>query len=277
MSYGCVVGANSAADGSGVFYRRGPGLPDPPQPLRPSGLSPGGAARRSVAGGCCSATPGPRALTSPSSPPAAAATPCPAGRSASRGQDGAQDLKRIRLIDAAIEASLNKLGVTRYEHIAGWMRDDVKKVSQALGLKGRINQENWIEQALILAKGGETHYSARRARGEAATAAPTSDEGDRASNDGALCRGPCRAPAWLPRSLPRPWQTRSQRRLPPLPLRRRRWCPSELPLPAARPFASSVPPRMPSTQYRPCLCARWRPRTTICSASAPSRPRSKRT
>ena len=90
--------------------------------------------------------------------------------------DGVQDLKRIRLIDAAIETSLNKLGVTRYEHIAGWMRDDVKKVSQALGLKGRINQENWIEQALILAKGGETHYSARRARGEAATAAPTSDE-----------------------------------------------------------------------------------------------------
>ena len=93
--------------------------------------------------------------------------------------DGVQDLKRIRLIDAGIETSLNKLGVTRYEHIAGWMRDDVKKVSQALGIKGRINQENWIEQALILAKGGETHYSARRARGEAATAAPTSDEGER--------------------------------------------------------------------------------------------------
>ncbi len=90
--------------------------------------------------------------------------------------DGVQDLKRIRLIDAAIETSLNKLGVTRYEHIAGWMRDDVKKVSQALGIKGRINQENWIEQALILAKGGETYYSARRARGEAATAAPTSDD-----------------------------------------------------------------------------------------------------
>jgi len=97
--------------------------------------------------------------------------------------DSVQDLKRIRLIDAGIETSLNKLGVTRYEHIAGWMRDDVKKVSQALGTKGRINQENWIEQALILAKGGETHYSARRARGEAATAAPTSDEGKRGSKD----------------------------------------------------------------------------------------------
>ncbi|HET7157005.1 MAG TPA: hypothetical protein VFI87_16715 [Hyphomicrobiaceae bacterium] len=113
----------------------------------------------------------------PQQPPARPVAPPPVA------SDGVQDLKRIRLIDAGIETSLNKLGVTRYEHIAGWMRDDVKKVSQALGLKGRINQENWIEQALILAKGGETHYSARRARGEAATAAPASDEGKRGSKD----------------------------------------------------------------------------------------------
>jgi predicted flap endonuclease-1-like 5' DNA nuclease len=85
----------------------------------------------------------------------------------------AQDLKRIRLIDAAMEAALNKLGVIRYEQIAAWTRADVQRISQELGIKGRINQENWIEQAAILAKGGETYYSARRARGETATAAPT--------------------------------------------------------------------------------------------------------
>ncbi|MBX9590747.1 MAG: hypothetical protein K2X43_15670 [Hyphomonadaceae bacterium] len=90
---------------------------------------------------------------------------------------GAQDLKRIRRIDAGIEAGLGKLGVTRYEEIAAWTREDVKKIGEALGLKGRINQENWIEQALILAKGGETHYSARLARGETAAATPTPDEG----------------------------------------------------------------------------------------------------
>jgi predicted flap endonuclease-1-like 5' DNA nuclease len=115
--------------------------------------------------------------TPPSSPlpsPLAVAQPVAPSPAAS---DGVQDLKRIRLIDADTEARLNKLGVTRYEHIASWMRDDVKKVSQELGFKGRINQENWIEQALILAKGGETHYSSRRARGEAATAAPTSNDG----------------------------------------------------------------------------------------------------
>jgi predicted flap endonuclease-1-like 5' DNA nuclease len=92
-------------------------------------------------------------------------------------QDGPQDLNRIRLIDAGIEAELNKLGVIRYEQIADWKREDVKRVSQALGFKGRINQENWIEQAQVLAKGGETHYAARRARGDMATARPTADKG----------------------------------------------------------------------------------------------------
>ena len=87
------------------------------------------------------------------------------------------DLKRIRLIDAALEAALNQLGVRRYEQIAGWMRADVQRVGQALGIGGAINQENWIEQARVLAKGGETHYSARRARGETASAAPHADEG----------------------------------------------------------------------------------------------------
>ena len=80
----------------------------------------------------------------------------------------AQDLKRIRLIDAGIEAALNKLGVDRYEQIAAWMQPDVKRIGEALGLGGRINQENWIEQAQVLAKGGETYFATRRARGEAA-------------------------------------------------------------------------------------------------------------
>ena len=115
------------------------------------------------------ATPG---STPPAPQPAKAVPPPPA-------PSGAQDLKRIRLVDAGIESRLNALGVERYDQIAAWTREDVKRVGQVLGLKGRINQENWIEQALILAKGGETHYSARRARGEAPTATPTPDEGER--------------------------------------------------------------------------------------------------
>src|SRR5262245_20180291 len=72
-------------------------------------------------------------------PPAAAPQPVAPPLAAT----GPQDLKRIHLIDAGVEANLNKLGVTRYEQIAAWMRSDVQKVGLALGFKGRINQENW--------------------------------------------------------------------------------------------------------------------------------------
>jgi predicted flap endonuclease-1-like 5' DNA nuclease len=108
---------------------------------------------------------GPQGATAAAPPPASAPT--------------TQDLQNIYGIDAAIAASLGKLGVTRYDQIAAWMRADVDRFSLALGQKGRISQENWIEQAQILAKGGTTLYAIRRAAGEASTAAPTSDEGER--------------------------------------------------------------------------------------------------
>lgn len=112
-----------------------------------------------------------QSVKAPLTPPAPASPPPPAAPVPA----AAQDLKRIRLIDAGLEAALNKLGITRYGQIAGWMRADVQRFAQALGVGRRINHENWIEQAGILAKGGETHYSERLARGETATAAPTAD------------------------------------------------------------------------------------------------------
>jgi predicted flap endonuclease-1-like 5' DNA nuclease len=100
-------------------------------------------------------------------PPARVAVPAPA-----------QDLKYIRLIDAELEARLNKSGIRRYEEIAAWMQADVRRMSESLGLGDRISRENWIEQAQVLAKGGATHYATRAARGELANAAPTPDEGE---------------------------------------------------------------------------------------------------
>ena len=107
---------------------------------------------------------------------AAASAATSAAVAAAPAATRAQDLKRIRLIDAAMEAALNKAGVFRYEQIAAWTRAEVQRISQELGIKGRINQENWIEQAAILAKGGETFYSARRARGETATVSPITND-----------------------------------------------------------------------------------------------------
>jgi predicted flap endonuclease-1-like 5' DNA nuclease len=84
---------------------------------------------------------------------------------------------RIRSFDTDLVKRLAALGVSRFDQIAAWTPSDVARVSGALGFKGRIEQENWIEQAQILAKGGETFYSRRYVRGEMPTAREIADEG----------------------------------------------------------------------------------------------------
>ncbi len=129
--------------------------------------------------------PAPVATTGPSVAASAAAplapttkvqapTPAPVAAPLAAAFD---DLTRIRAIDPSLQASLIKLGAGRYRDIAAWLPADVARVSQALGFSGRIEQENWIEQAQILARGGETAYARRKDRGEGATSAPTAGEG----------------------------------------------------------------------------------------------------
>ena len=89
------------------------------------------------------------------------------GDAGQRGQGAYDDLKRIRGIGVLIEKKLNSLGVTRYEQIAEWTVADIERVSHALDFKGRIERENWVEQARILASGGQTEFSRRADRGEA--------------------------------------------------------------------------------------------------------------
>jgi predicted flap endonuclease-1-like 5' DNA nuclease len=126
--------------------------------------------------------------------PAPRAQPAPPAARPAAAQ-AAEDLKRIALIDGVLEAGLNKLGVTRYEQIAAWLKADVQRVSKALAIGGdRINRENWIEQAQVLAKGGETYYAKRRARGEAANAEPTPDEGERRVASAPAPRSAAQAP-----------------------------------------------------------------------------------
>ena len=79
------------------------------------------------------------------------------------------DLKRIRGIGVLIERKLNQMGVVAYEQIANWTAEDIGRVSQSLDFKGRIERENWVEQARILASGGDTEFSRRVDRGEVET------------------------------------------------------------------------------------------------------------
>ncbi len=76
------------------------------------------------------------------------------------------DLKRVRGVGVLIERKLNSLGVTHYEQIANWSAEQVADISHKLDFKGRIERENWVEQARILAAGGYTEFSSRVDRGE---------------------------------------------------------------------------------------------------------------
>ena len=89
---------------------------------------------------------------------------------------GGDDLLRIRAIDADTEKRLQGIGVRRFDDIARWTPADINRVNQALGLTGRTDREQWIEQAQILAKGGETYYSRNRAaavRGDTPASSPS--------------------------------------------------------------------------------------------------------
>jgi predicted flap endonuclease-1-like 5' DNA nuclease len=88
--------------------------------------------------------------------------------------DGGDDLQRIQGIDPDIVARLKGIGVTRFSEIAKWMQVDVARVGEVLGVRGRVQRENWVEQAQILASGGDTYFSRRRAQGQVATPMPTS-------------------------------------------------------------------------------------------------------
>lgn len=61
------------------------------------------------------------------------------------------DLTRIRRIDRAVAAALLARGVRSFAQIAAFGAADVRSLAVALGLGRRISQENWIEQAAVLA------------------------------------------------------------------------------------------------------------------------------
>jgi predicted flap endonuclease-1-like 5' DNA nuclease len=82
-------------------------------------------------------------------------------RASGRNAGDIDDLKRIRGIGVLIEKKLNSLGITDYEQVANWTGADIERISRILDFKGRIEREHWIEQARILATGGETEFSRR--------------------------------------------------------------------------------------------------------------------
>ena len=64
----------------------------------------------------------------------------------------ADDLKLISGVGPKLEQTLNGLGFWHFAQIAKWKKADVAIVDDQLSFKGRIERDEWIKQAKVLAK-----------------------------------------------------------------------------------------------------------------------------
>ncbi|MCU9847126.1 NADH-quinone oxidoreductase subunit NuoE [Defluviimonas sp. WL0024] len=104
----------------------------------------------------------------------AKAAPAPVAGSAKRPQaldvareGGADDLKKIKGVGPKLEELLNSLGFYHYDQIAAWTAEELAWVDENLeGFKGRASRDGWVEQAKLLAGGGETEFSTRVEKGD---------------------------------------------------------------------------------------------------------------
>ncbi len=71
----------------------------------------------------------------------------------------ADDLKKISGVGPVLEKKLNKLGIYHYRQIAAFTPEQIVEVDDALSFKGRIERDNWVEQAKTLAAESEQNES----------------------------------------------------------------------------------------------------------------------
>ena len=63
------------------------------------------------------------------------------------------DVKLIAGVGPALEKKLAALGVTSLKQIAAWTAADIERIDTELAFKGRIEREEWVEQAKDLIAG----------------------------------------------------------------------------------------------------------------------------
>ncbi len=172
---GCLVGSwlQSVFAPQATAIAVTPVKPAPPTPVRPIARPPAPAA----------APPPPAPARAPLAVPVAPPDPPPAAAVAGEHdhagvrppgfatprQGGADDLKRIRGIGPQNEGRLHTLGIWHFAQIAEWTHEYVLWVGSYLAFPGRIDREEWLAQARVLAAGGKTAFSERVERGQIAS------------------------------------------------------------------------------------------------------------
>ncbi len=73
----------------------------------------------------------------------------------------ADDLTLLKGVGPKLAQKLAEAGVTSFAQIAVWTATDIALMDEKLSFRGRIDRDGWVEQAKILAEGGETEFSQR--------------------------------------------------------------------------------------------------------------------
>ena len=74
--------------------------------------------------------------------------------------------KKSCYIDEEIENDLNNLGIYHFEQISKWSNKNCDWIEEFLLLPGIARNNQWVEQAKILASGKDTPYSLQVENGE---------------------------------------------------------------------------------------------------------------
>jgi large subunit ribosomal protein L19 len=78
----------------------------------------------------------------------------------------AEDLTKIKGIEADLAARLKTLNCYRYEQIANFSDEDIANVDEALNLKGQIERDNWVGEAQkLIAEATAAEVPAEEANG----------------------------------------------------------------------------------------------------------------
>ncbi|MEM7688911.1 MAG: hypothetical protein AAF291_07795 [Pseudomonadota bacterium] len=92
----------------------------------------------------------------PTPEPAPASAPTPSATVKS------DDLRRIKGVGPKLVTLLAQEGVTHFAQIAAWSDSDVAKIDAKLGrFKGRIERDQWVEQAKLLISDDKDAYAAK--------------------------------------------------------------------------------------------------------------------
>jgi len=85
-------------------------------------------------------------------------------------KNGKKDnLTLVKGIGKVLEERLNNLGVFHFEQIASWTKTEQAWIDKYMSFPGRIEREEWVQQAKKLLKGIETEFAKRVKSGEVPT------------------------------------------------------------------------------------------------------------